>query len=92
MLWVQVSDTACESLAAWPAHPRLLKLARSIADLEGSEKIRTPRVPEALHAAAQAEIDDRAILFSWRRLGGLPPAGAFPAKYAGTFGGQVSGA
>jgi len=70
----------------------VLKPARTIADLAGSEQIQTPHVAEALKAAAQAEIDDGAILFSWGKLGGLPPAGTFPAKYAGIFGGLVSGA
>ena len=40
------------------AYHRVLKLARTIADLAGSEEIQSPHLAEALHASQSSKIDD----------------------------------
>ena len=40
------------------AYHRIFKLARTIADLAGSEEIQSPHLAEALHASQSSKIDD----------------------------------
>ena len=50
------------------AYHRILKLARTIADLAGSEEIQSVSLAEALHASRQTEAHDDRINFFVRKI------------------------
>jgi magnesium chelatase family protein len=54
LMWVAMTQL---NLSARAYH-RILKLARTIADLAGCEDIQSAHLVEALHASRSAEIDD----------------------------------
>ena len=48
------------------AYHRILKQARTIADLAGSQEIQSVHLAEALHATQPAEVDDGVIVYRYK--------------------------